>query len=75
MNVAILWDVALCSPHVNRRFGGMYHLHLQQESRVQQVTRHHVGSHADYMALCPRGRKHLMLLLLHEYSFVYRVVA
>jgi hypothetical protein len=25
MNVAIFWDIALCSPYVNRRFGGRYH--------------------------------------------------
>jgi hypothetical protein len=27
MNAAILWDIAPCSPYVNRRFGGNYHLH------------------------------------------------
>jgi hypothetical protein len=29
MNVAMFWDIAPYSPYVNRRFGGMYHLHLQ----------------------------------------------
>jgi hypothetical protein len=29
MNVAIFWDIVQCSPEVNRRFGGTYHLHLQ----------------------------------------------
>jgi hypothetical protein len=29
MNVAILWDIASCSPYVSRRFGGTYRLHLQ----------------------------------------------
>jgi uncharacterized protein YjhX (UPF0386 family) len=29
INVAIFLDTAMCSPYVNRRFGGMYHLHLQ----------------------------------------------
>jgi hypothetical protein len=24
-----LWDIAQCSAYMNRRFGGMYHLHLQ----------------------------------------------
>jgi hypothetical protein len=28
MNVAIFWDMSLCSQLVNRRFGGRYHLHL-----------------------------------------------
>jgi hypothetical protein len=28
MNVAFNWHIALCSPYVNRRFGGTYHLHL-----------------------------------------------
>jgi hypothetical protein len=28
-NAAILWDIALCSLYVHRRFGGMYHLRLQ----------------------------------------------
>jgi hypothetical protein len=29
MDAVIFWDIALCSPYVNRRFGGTYHLHLQ----------------------------------------------
>jgi hypothetical protein len=29
MNVAIFWYIALCSPCLNRRFGGAYRLHLQ----------------------------------------------
>jgi hypothetical protein len=28
MDVAIFWDIAPCSPYVNRRFGRTYHLHL-----------------------------------------------
>jgi hypothetical protein len=45
MNVAIFWDIAPCSPYVNRCFGGTYHLRLQdrksaeQETSVQQVPR------------------------------------
>jgi hypothetical protein len=35
-NVAILWDILLCSPHVNRRFGGKYHLHLQGRNSEAQ---------------------------------------
>jgi hypothetical protein len=44
-NVAIVWDIAPCSPYVNRRFGGTYRLHLkdrksaEQETSVQQVVR------------------------------------
>jgi hypothetical protein len=40
------WGIAPCSPPVNRRFGGTYHLHLQskmsadQETSVQRVARH-----------------------------------
>jgi hypothetical protein len=46
MNVAIFWNIAPCSPNVNRRFGGAYQLHFQskksaeQGTRVQQLTRH-----------------------------------
>jgi hypothetical protein len=45
MNVAIFWDMALCSRYVNIRFGRTYHFHLQsrksaeQETNVQQVAR------------------------------------
>jgi hypothetical protein len=45
MNVTILWDIAPCSPYVNRRFKGTYHLHLQgrksagQETSIEQVAR------------------------------------
>jgi hypothetical protein len=28
INVAIIWDIALCIQYVNRRFEGTYHLHL-----------------------------------------------
>jgi hypothetical protein len=27
MNVALFWDIAPCSPYVNRRFGGIYHIY------------------------------------------------
>jgi hypothetical protein len=36
MNVAILWDTAPSSPYVNRRFGGMYHLHVQCRKSAEQ---------------------------------------
>jgi hypothetical protein len=45
-SAVILWDIAQCSPHVSRRFGGKWHLHLQcrkwaeQETRVQQVAKY-----------------------------------
>jgi hypothetical protein len=45
MKIAIFWNIAPFSPHVNRRFGGMNHVHLQgkesaeQETSVQQVAR------------------------------------
>jgi hypothetical protein len=29
MNVGIFWNLERCTPHVNRRFGGTYHFHLQ----------------------------------------------
>jgi hypothetical protein len=29
VNVAIFWNIAACSPYVNRRFGRNYHLHLK----------------------------------------------
>jgi hypothetical protein len=40
----VIWDTALCSLYVNRRFGRKYHVHIQdrkstaQETSVQQVT-------------------------------------
>jgi hypothetical protein len=38
MNVAIFWDIEPCSPYVNRRFGGTYHLHLQVWKSAEQET-------------------------------------
>jgi hypothetical protein len=38
MNVAILWDIAPCSPYTNRRFGRNY-LHLQSRKPAEQETR------------------------------------
>jgi hypothetical protein len=46
MNATIFWDIAPCSPYVNRRLGGTNYLHLQgrksteQEATVQQMVRH-----------------------------------
>jgi hypothetical protein len=48
MNVAILWDIAPCSPYTNRRFRRNYHLHLQsrkqaeKETRLQQILPNHL---------------------------------
>jgi hypothetical protein len=38
MNVAIFWDIQSCSPYVNRRFGGTFHLHLQGRKSAEQDT-------------------------------------
>jgi hypothetical protein len=38
MKNAVFWDVALCRFCVNRRFGGMYHLHLQGRKIREQGT-------------------------------------
>jgi hypothetical protein len=38
MNVAIFWDIAPCSPYVNQRFGGTYHLYLQGKKSAEQET-------------------------------------
>jgi hypothetical protein len=32
-NVVTFWDVASCSPYVNRHFGGTYHFHLQGKNK------------------------------------------
>jgi hypothetical protein len=67
MNVAIFWGRRRVNPYVNQRFGGTYHLHLQdwksaeQETSVQQVPRH-LGSHADYSALYPRTWQQVILV-------------
>jgi hypothetical protein len=34
--VAIFRDIALCSPYMNQRFGGTYHLHLQDRKSAEQ---------------------------------------
>jgi hypothetical protein len=38
MKNVIFWDMALCSSCVNRRFGGMYRLHLQGRKIRYRVT-------------------------------------
>jgi hypothetical protein len=38
MKNAVFWDVAPCSPFVNRRFGGTYRLHLQGRKICERGT-------------------------------------
>jgi hypothetical protein len=39
MNTAIVfWDIAQCIPYVNKRFGGMYQLSLQDLKSAEQET-------------------------------------
>jgi hypothetical protein len=38
MNVAIIKDIAPCSPYINRRFGGTYHLHHQGKKSAEQES-------------------------------------
>jgi hypothetical protein len=38
MKVAIFWDISQCSLHMNQRFGGTYHLHLQDKKSAEQET-------------------------------------
>jgi hypothetical protein len=49
-NVAIFWDIAPCSPYVNRRFGGTYHHHLQ---RLKPVVPSHL-LHGGFVLGCFR---------------------
>jgi hypothetical protein len=38
LKVAILWDIEQCRPYMNHRFGGKYHLHLQERKTAEQET-------------------------------------
>jgi hypothetical protein len=38
MIAAILWDMSACITHVNRRFGGKYHLHVRGRKSAEQET-------------------------------------
>jgi hypothetical protein len=38
MNVANFWDVAPCSPYVDRRFLGTYRFHLQGQKLAEQES-------------------------------------
>jgi hypothetical protein len=37
MEIAIFWDLAQCSPNMNRCFGGMYHLHFQGRKSAEPM--------------------------------------
>jgi hypothetical protein len=50
MNVAMFCDIAPCCSYVNRRFGGIYHLHLQGRKSTKKETIM-VPSHTDFTAL------------------------
>jgi hypothetical protein len=38
MKNAVFWNVAMCRPCVNRRFGGIYRLHLQGRKIHERET-------------------------------------
>jgi hypothetical protein len=38
MNVDIFWYIVQRSPYVNRRFGGMFRIHLQDRKLAEQAT-------------------------------------
>jgi hypothetical protein len=38
MKIVIFLDIASCSPYMNRRFEGKYHLHLQGRKSAEQET-------------------------------------
>jgi hypothetical protein len=38
IDIVIFWDTALCSPYVNRRFGGTYHFHSQGHKSAGQES-------------------------------------
>jgi hypothetical protein len=66
MKVAIFWDTAPCSPHMNRRFGGiskktrwcLARLIFALEDGVDTFLRNN-SSYSEYTALYPRRRQFL----------------
>jgi hypothetical protein len=38
IKLVIFWDIAPCSPYMNRCFGGTYHRHLQGRKSAEQET-------------------------------------
>jgi hypothetical protein len=59
---AIFWNITLCSPYVNQRFGGKYFIHFQDRKSAEQETGVLAGdtflrnafSCTDCMMLCSR---------------------
>jgi hypothetical protein len=47
MKIAVFSDVVLCSPYMNRRFGGTYRLNLQGPKSAEQETSMTAGGHAE----------------------------
>jgi hypothetical protein len=71
MTVAIFWDIAPCSSHVKRRFGGTYRFHFQGRKSAElqagfffdpedvgATFLRNVASYAEYTALYPRTWRH-----------------
>jgi hypothetical protein len=62
-NLSTFWTITPYSTYVNRRFGGMHHLHIQgrksaeQQTSVQQMARD-IGEHMDHTALYSRRWQH-----------------
>jgi hypothetical protein len=40
MSVSMFWEIVSCSPCENRRFGGMYDLHIRRARNQSVGTRH-----------------------------------
>jgi hypothetical protein len=62
LKAATFWNIALCRPYMNRRFGWTYHLRSQGRKSAEQETGvladdkddtllRNVGSYADYTVL------------------------
>jgi hypothetical protein len=41
--IAICWDIAPCSPYINRRFGGTYRLQLQGKKLAEKENNVRAG--------------------------------
>jgi hypothetical protein len=50
-NLAIFWDVEPCSLYVNRRFGGIYHLHLQGWKSLELYPKRRQHSLTSYVRI------------------------
>jgi hypothetical protein len=51
LKIAIVWNIAPCSPYMNRRFGGMYRLHIQGPKSVEQEINVRAGGQAEWAAV------------------------